>query len=99
MFAIGEDRKEVAKGKIVMPTKYKLRKKKIYGLWVGKYMLYISDEMPPLKNKGGGMIFDVRVDSNHCLHVPEEYNGWRVLIRGCISTIQLVFEESEEKSV
>jgi len=95
MFAIGEEKTKVTKGKVTMPTQYKLRKRKIYGLWVGKHILYISDEVSPLKAKMNGTIFDAYIDTNHCLHVPEVYEGWKVLIRGCISTIQLIFEEGD----
>ncbi len=93
MFAIGEERTGVSRGKVNMPVKYKLRKRKIYGLWAGKHVLYISDEIPPLKAKTGGTVFDVHIDTNHCLHVPDTYDGWKVFIKGCVSTIQLVFEE------
>lgn len=93
MFAVGEERTIVTKGKVSMPVQYKLRKKKIYGLWAGKYILYISDDIPPLKSKSGGEVFDVHIDSNHCLHVPNSYDNCKVHIKGHVSTIQLVFEE------
>lgn len=95
MFAIGEERTRVTKGKINMPVQYKLRKKNVQGIWVGKYLLYLSDEQPALRSKGSGAIFDVHIDTNNCLHVPERYEGFQTTIRGCISTIELVFEEAK----
>ena len=95
MFAIGEERTRVSKGKVCMPVQYKLRKKNVQGIWVGKRLLYLSDEQPALRSKGSGTIFDVHIDTNNCLHVPEKYEGCRTTIRGCISTIEIVFEEAK----
>lgn len=49
MFAIGEKTTEVNKSRVAMPVEYHLRKRKIYGTWVGQDLLYISDEVGPLK--------------------------------------------------
>ena len=97
MFAIGEEKTRVVRGKVSMPVQYKLRKKNIQGIWVGKHLLYISDETPPLRSKGSGTIFDVHIDTNNCLHVPERYEGFKTTIRGCISTIELVFEVAKNE--
>lgn len=51
MFAIGEKTTEVNKSRVAMPVEYHLRKRKIYGTWVGPDLLYISDEVGPLKVK------------------------------------------------
>ena len=40
MFAIGEKTTEVNKSRVAMPVEYHLRKRKIYGTWVGPDLLY-----------------------------------------------------------
>ncbi len=99
MFAIGEIRKTVQKGKIDMPVEYKLRHKKIYGIWAGEEVLYLSDEVPALKAKHKGMVYEPHIDSNNCLHIPSSYNNRQVRIRGMISTIQILFLERGEVDV
>lgn len=91
MFAIGEAEGRVERGKVSMPPEYKLKSKKIYGIWAGDEMLYLSDEIPALKAKHRGDIYEPRIDSNNCLHIPESYNSRQVQIRGMVSTIQVSF--------
>lgn len=92
MFAIGEKRTKVFGAKIAMPIEYRLRKRKIYGTWVGDDILYISDEIPPLKARNGGIIFEPVIDANSNLHISEAYENCKVIISGCISTIEIAFE-------
>lgn len=91
MFAIGEKTTEVNKSRVAMPVEYHLRKWKIYGTWVGQDLLYISDEVGPLKVKKGGEIFTPHVDKRNMLHVPGRYEGRKVEIKGCITSIELNF--------
>ena len=81
-----------------MPVEYHLRKKKLYGTWVGPDLLYISDEIGPLKVKKGGEIFAPHVDKRNMLHVPERYEGREVEIKGCITSIELNFGGSVPES-
>lgn len=91
MFAIGERETQVSGTRIAMPAEYRLRKRKIYGTWVGTDVLYISDEIGPLKIKRGGDIFSPHVDQRNMLHVPERYDGRKVEIKGCITSIEITF--------
>ena len=91
MFAIGEKTTEVNKSRVAMPVEYHLRKRKIYGTRVGPDLLYISDEVGPLKVKKGGEIFTPHVDKRNMLHVPGRYEGRKVEIKGCITSIELNF--------
>jgi hypothetical protein len=92
MFAIGEKKTKVSMARISMPVEYKLKRRKIYGCWAGENVLYISDEIPPLKAKKGGEIFEPFIDINNNIHVPASFENRSVMIRGCISTIEIAFE-------
>lgn len=98
MFAIGEAETKVAYSKVSLPKEYNLRKKdrKIMGVWVGDYCLYISDELSALKAKADHInkIVAITVNPDSQIPVPPRLNHFKVKIQGCISTIELKFSES-----
>lgn len=98
MFAIGEAKSKVMNAKVVMPSEYRLKSKTLFGVWVGDYLLYISDEKPPLKAKEKeGMIFEPSVDVNNRLSVPAKLEHCDVKIQGCISTIEICFQKEKQE--
>lgn len=100
MFAIGEAVSEVKREKIQLPKSYGLAKRgrKIYGAWIGKRTLFLSDEKAPLRARGGreGEIFEAKIDSSSQLTVPLYFEEVKARIEGCISTIQINFMPKEE---
>lgn len=95
MFVIGESKAKVTNAKVVMPSEYHLKRKALYGVWVGDNLLYISDEKPPLKAKERkGMIFEPLIDVNNRLSVPSRLENCEVKILGCISTIEISFKKA-----
>jgi hypothetical protein len=96
MFAIGSAEEKVTGTKLRVPKEYNLNKKgrKIYGLWLGEFTLYLSDEREPLRAKGGksGMIFDVKVHTESTIEVPRSLDGRTALITGRISAIKIQFQ-------
>lgn len=94
MFAIGEAKSKVTNSKVIMPSEYRLKSKTLFGVWVGDYLLYISDEKPPLKAKEReGAIFEPSIDVNNRLSVPAKLEDCDVKIQGCISTIEICFQK------
>lgn len=95
MFVIGEAVTQVQSSKVILPKEYNLRKRgrRILGVWVGEYCLYLSDEEAPLRAKAGkdGSIIKVRVGSENQIEVPVTLDHMKVKIQGCISTIELKF--------
>ena len=100
MFAIGEVKSEVYGSKLRLPKEYNLKRKdrRIYGVWDGKWLLYLSDEIAPLKSKGGknGMIFTPHIDSEYRIAVPAYLEKKESKIKGCISTIEIRFIKEKE---
>ena len=98
MFAIGEAEGKVTNAKVVMPSEYRLKSKTLFGVWVGDYLLYISDEKPPLKAKEReAAIFEPSVDVNNRLSVPAKLENFDVKIQGCISTIEICFKDNRSE--
>lgn len=95
MFAIGETTAMVSSAKLKLPKEYNLRKKDrtIYGIWQGETLLYLSDEVRPLKAKMGRdkRIYKVNIDSKSNITVPSYLDNAKAVIRGCISTIEIEF--------
>jgi hypothetical protein len=95
LFAIGEAESVVYYTKLRLPKEYNLRRKdrKIYGTWMGEWVLYLSDEITPLRAKSGkdGNIFEVNLDLESRMDVPRYLEDKRARIRGCISTIEIEF--------
>lgn len=76
MFAIGEKRTEVNKSRVAMPVEYHLRKKKLYGTWVGPDLLYISDEIGPLKvKKGERSLLPTWINAICCMYLEDMRAG------------------------
>lgn len=95
MFVIGEAESAVYYSKLRLPKEYNLRKKdrKIYGTWIGEWILYLSDEKSPLKSKAdrNGTIFHAMIDAESRIDVPSYLDERKAIIRGCITTIQIEF--------
>lgn len=94
MFVIGETKGTVSLSKLCLPKEYHLRRKKIYGLWVGERFLYLSDEHAVLKGKieQDGTIFEPGIDTSSRIEVPYRLNNAEAIIRGCISFIEIEFQ-------
>lgn len=89
VFAIGGSTAVVSNGKLPMPVEYHLKKKTLFGTWIGDELLFISDEEKCVKAKNGDRVCEVVVDVNHYLHLDDRYNGVTATITGCVSTIQI----------
>lgn len=95
MFAIGEARSKVLHTHLELPKEYHLKRKKIYGSWEGDCILYLSDEKASLLAKTGkaSIIFEPKIDAYDRLEVPLRLENKEAIIRGCITTIEIVFSE------
>lgn len=95
MFVIGETRATVNSSKLQLPKEYhlKCKNRKIYGVWVGNKLLYLSDEIKPLKAKSNrdGMIYEPYIDIESKLEVAATLEKKEAMITGCISTIEIRF--------
>lgn len=94
MFLIGETTKTVVNGKVSLPREYHLKRYTIYGKWKGKKKLYLSDSKKSLDFVAGRdtISHQVKIDSEDRIEVPKEYEGDKVEINGCISTVELIFK-------
>jgi len=94
--AIGEAKTIVSLAKLELPKEYKLRKKKqkIYGAWVGENILYLSDNVNSLKATTGEKVitFETIIDNAGRINVQKRFEKSEATIRGCISTIEIKFE-------
>lgn len=92
MFAIGQMETRVNMQKVYLPKEFNLKRKgrKIYGTWVGDHCMYLSDEEKILRGKAG-IVSLINIDSENKISVPGNLEQSRVLIRGCISVIELKF--------
>ena len=95
MFAIGEAETQVISTKVTIPKEYNLTRKgrKIMGVWIGDYCLYLSDEEKSLKAKAGknGSVIPIHIYTESKIEVPSALNNMKVKIQGCITTIELRF--------
>lgn len=100
MFAIGEARSAVLRGKVEMPKEYRLKKRAILGKWKDENTLYLSDSEKSLNFIAGkeGEIFSAKIDLEDRLQVTAEQEDKIVKITGCISTIELLFKDNKRKS-
>lgn len=93
MFVIGETQSKVCMSKLDLPKEYHLRKKKIFAVWKGEKILFLSDEEKALKPEAaGGGIFTPNIDTNGRLEVPSGLNNHCAKIEGCIWKIKIEFE-------
>lgn len=93
MFVIGEIQSKVSMSKLGLPKEYHLRKKKIFAVWKGEKVLFLSDEERVLKPEtAGGGIFIPHIDANNRLEVPSGLNNHSAKIEGCIWKIKIEFE-------
>ncbi|MDF2872570.1 MAG: hypothetical protein K0R05_4145 [Anaerocolumna sp.] len=97
MFAIGEIKSEVNKRKVTLPKEYRLKKKNILGKWKDKSTLYLSESKGALNFAAGigGAVFEADIGNSEQLQLPPEYDKATVQIRGCISTIELIFKQEK----
>ena len=100
MFAIGEARSQVFNGKVAIPKEYRLKRRAVMGKWKNENILYLSDSISSLNYMAGrdGEIFMANIDAEDRLQVPIYYEKENVNIQGCISTIELKFQESERRN-
>jgi len=96
MFAIGEARSKVRCSKLSIPKEYNLRRfgRKIYGVWIGDKILYLSDEVKvlELKSRKNSLVFEIKVDVGSRIRLPERFNKSEAKIRGCLSIIEIQFD-------
>lgn len=93
MFLIGETRETVVNGRVSLPKEYHLKRYTIYGKWKGKKKLYLSNSKKSLDFAAGRdtLSYKVKIDSEDRVEVPKEYEGGKIEIKGCISTVELTF--------
>lgn len=94
MFLIGETTSKVVNGKVALPREYHLKRHKIYGKWKGKNKLYLSDSEKALNFAAGRdtVNYHVKIDTEDRIEVPKEYESAKVDIKGCVSTVELTFQ-------
>lgn len=95
MFVIGEAKGKVMNGRLSLPREYHLRKRKLLGKWKDENTLYISEDDHSLNYAvdKDALYFTVIIDSEDRIAVPEQYENNKVVIRGCISVIELQFNQ------
>lgn len=96
MFAVGEAKTTTYDSKLVIPKEFGLRRpgRKIYGVWVGDWILYLSDEINILEKKvqKKSFVFEMKIDSGSQIKLPEHLNKCEATLKGCISTIEIKFK-------
>ncbi len=94
MFAIGKSDAIVINGRLILPSAYHLKTKRILGKWKDKKTLYLSDSGDSLNYAAGEEAneFEIAVDSENRISLPKEYENSSVEIVGCITTIELNFK-------
>lgn len=102
MFAIGEATTQVYSSKLRLPKEYNLRRKdrEIFGVWIGERMLYLSDEVAPLRARAGKscIVFKPNIDYECRIEVPTYLENKEACIKGCITTIQVEFRDERRKN-
>jgi hypothetical protein len=93
MFVVGEAKGKVLNGKLALPREFHLRKRKLNGKWKDSCTLYLSDNDKSLNYAAGknNDYFTVNIDSDDNISLSEEFENNVVIIRGCISTVELEF--------
>ena len=93
MFVTGEINGCVKNGKLALPKEFHLRKKRVIGKWRDEFTLYLSDNNKSLNFAAGNNngCFLINLDSDDRIEIPEKYENYNVEIKGCISTVELVF--------
>ena len=93
MFVFGETIEKVIYGKVALPKEFHLKDKKLMGKWKNDDTLYISDNDGSLNSAAGKgrARFMICMSFDEKLTVPDKYENHHVLIKGCISTIELTF--------
>ncbi len=98
MFVFGETREKVIDGKVALPKEFHLRNSSLVGKWVNQNTLYLSDNNGSLNFATGtrraGFVVE-RIGDDKIL-VPLRYDNTNVIIKGCITTIELVFVKEYE---
>jgi hypothetical protein len=96
MFVIGETTSKVIKGKLELPKEYHLKRRKILGEWKGEDILYLSDSDKALHFITGreNVCFQVRIDKEDRIEIPREFDNAIVEIKGCISSIEIIFHKN-----
>ncbi|MDO4299459.1 MAG: hypothetical protein Q4C59_13450 [Lachnospiraceae bacterium] len=91
MFLIGEAGSVVHNGKIVLPSEYRLKKKKMLLMWKDDKTCFLGETKGALKFASGteGAISDVEIDSENRLPVVSVKEGQKVRLSGCVSTLEI----------
>ena len=95
MFLIGETTGIVCNGKLSLPKEYHLKKRDLLGKWKDANRLYLSDSEKSLNFIAGreGSCFHARIDAEDRLEVSLEYENAFADIKGCISSVELIFHK------
>lgn len=101
MFVIGETKGQVIEGKLALPKEYHIKNKSLSGKWRDEHTLYLSDNDKTLNYVAGkrNECFIVYLDGAERISIPDKYENSIVEIKGCITTIELVFENNMENIV
>lgn len=94
MFVIGSTSAEVVNGKVSLPPAYHLKKRSVLAKWKDENTLYLSDSDKALSYIAGKEpeLLAVSVDIEDRISVPGRPEHSKVDIRGCISSIELMFK-------
>lgn len=98
MFLFGETTEKVINNKLSLPKEYHLRKREILGKWKNDNTLYLSDSDKALNFIAGRdtKSFHVKVDVEDRIDLPKDFDNALVYIKGCISSVELVFHKQQE---
>jgi hypothetical protein len=93
MFLVGEAKAKVLNGKLELPKEYHLKRKDLLGKWLSENKLYLSDSAHSLRFATGDIspAIKVSVDGEDRIALPTSYENSLVEIRGCVSTIEVLF--------
>ncbi len=93
MFVFGETNEKVINCMVALPKKFHWKNINLVGKWVNRNTLYLSDNSGSLNFTAGsaGISFVVERIGDDKILIPSKYENSTVFIKGCITTIELVF--------
>lgn len=93
MFLTGETKAEIYDNKVYLPREYHLRGKELLCKWLDDDTLILSDSEKSLDYATGrkNLYGRIRVDANSGISIPARLRGYKAVIKGNISTIEITF--------
>jgi hypothetical protein len=98
MFLIGGTESVVHNGKVVLPSEYRLKKKRLVLMWKDKDTCFLGETRGALRfaTNVRGKITDVEIDSENRLPLEGGREGQRVRLSGCVSTLEIQLLKDED---